>query len=358
MASREPLVSILLPVRDGAAHLEEALDSLQVQTLEDFEIIVVDDGSTDATPDILEAWGTRDERIRVVSQPAEGIVAALERARALARAPYLARMDADDISEPTRLAAQLALMEAEPTLAACGCGIAYFHAERVRDGAVRYQEWINATVTPDEISRDLFVECPLAHPTFFLRAHTVDAVGGYRDCGWPEDYDLVLRLWSGGGRLGKVAEPLLRWREGPGRLSRTDPRYRPDAFLACKVDHLRRTLLQGRTGVVVWGAGPVGKAAARAFQAAGVTVRAFVELDPRKIGQEIHGAPVLALQEGVRIGPDIGPDKGVGGSPSEAAEAAWPLHLAAVGQPGARRRIRTTLQEAGLRELEDFVAIA
>jgi GT2 family glycosyltransferase len=355
-----PLASVLLPVRDGARHLHEAISSLEAQTLEDFEVIAVDDGSTDETPDVLAAWAARDARVRVHTQPASGIVAALEHARASAQAPYLARMDADDVSEPTRLARQLALMEADATLVACGSGVTYFPEEEVREGTLRYQAWINAAVTPDELTREIFVECPLAHPTFFLRTGAVEAVGGYRDAGWPEDYDLLLRLWAAGGRLGKVPEPLLRWREGPDRLSRTDPRYTPEAFLACKVHHLRRTLLRGRVGVVVWGAGPVGKAAARALMAtpaagaAGATPRAtpstpllaFVDLDPRKIGQEIHGAPVLDTEQGLEVGLRSGPGGG------------RVLHLAAVGQPGARERIRATLEGGGLRELEDFVAIA
>ncbi|HSH75733.1 MAG TPA: glycosyltransferase family 2 protein, partial [Longimicrobiales bacterium] len=336
--SRDPDVSVLLPVRNGATHLPEAIASLEAQTLENFEVVAVDDGSTDRTAEILGAWAVRDSRVRVLHQAAAGIVAALERARSAARAPYLARMDADDVCDRSRLAEQRALMEREPALVACGCGVAYFPQESVRDGARRYEEWMNASVTPDQIARDIFVECPLAHPSFFIRASALERVGGYRDQDWPEDYDLVLRLWASGGRFGKVPQLLLRWREGPERLSRTDPRYAAGAFLACKVHHLRRTLLVGRAGVVVWGGGPVGKAAARALLGAGTRVIAFVDVDPRKVGQVIHGAPVLAVGEGVGI------------------EGA--LHLAAVGQPGARERLRRMLGEAGLEELRDFVAIA
>lgn len=338
MESTTPLVSVLLPVRDGAAHLEEALASMAAQTLGDFELIAVDDGSIDETPDILRRWADRDPRIRPVHQPARGIVPALERARFEARGKYIARMDADDVAEPHRLEAQLDLMRRRPELSGCSCLVRYFPDARVRDGARRYEAWINSLVEPDEIERGIFVECPLAHPTFFLRAAALTSVDGYRAFDGPEDYDLVLRMWSKGHRFAKVPEVLLRWREDEDRLSRTSPRYTPEAFLATKVRHLTSTLLCDGRSVVIWGSGPVGKTMARALAAAGTEVEAFVDLDPRKIGQEIHGAPVVDTEGGLSID--------------------GPLHLAAVGQEGARDRITALLESAGKRAMEDFVAVA
>jgi len=325
-------------VRDGAAHLPEAIASLEGQTDGDFEVIAVDDGSTDGTPDLLADWAARDARVRLLRQAPSGIVGALERGRAAARGRWLARMDADDVSEPERFARQRALMQSDPALAACGTQVRYFPRAAVRDGARRYERWLNDLIEPDRVARALFVECPLAHPAFFMSAEAVGRAGGYRERGWPEDYDLVLRLWRGGGLLANVPEVLLRWREGPHRLHRTAPTYAPGAFVACKVHHLRRTLLVGERGVAVWGAGPVGKRFARSLAAAGVPVLAFVEVDPRKIGQEIHGARVLDTEGGLAV-PDV-------------------LHLAAVGQPGVRRTLRGILAGAGLRELVDFVAVA
>jgi glycosyltransferase involved in cell wall biosynthesis len=333
-----PTVSVLLPVRDGRAHLHECIASLRAQTLADYEVIAVDDGSTDESADVLDAWAAEDPRVRVVRLPRSGLIAALESARESARGRYLARMDADDVAEPSRLERQLELMEASPDLTGCGCGVRYFPEERVQGGARRYEAWLNALVTPEQIERDLFVECPLAHPTFFLESDAVDGVGGYRDLGWPEDYDLVLRLWKAGGRFGKVPEVLLRWREGPRRHSRQSRAYGADAFRRLKVHVLARTLLRGRDGAVVWGAGPTGKAFARALLAEGLPLRAFVDLDPRKIGQTIHGAPVVA-PEGVQ--------SFRGG-----------LCFAAVGQPGAREEIRQTLVGLGWSEMVDFVAVA
>ena len=332
-----PAVSVLLPVRDGGIPLYEAIDSMSSQTFGDFEVMAVDDGSADGTYEVLDEWSERDARVRVIRQEPAGIVAALERARSAARGRYLARMDSDDVAHPSRLEKQLALLESD-SLVGCGCAVEYFPAASVGEGARRYERWINAAVSHEEISREMFVECPLAHPTFFMRADAVADVGGYRDKGWPEDYDLILRLWARGGRLGKVPETLLRWREGPDRLSRNDRRYAPEAFLQCKVYHLRRTLLRDRDRVVIWGAGPIGKALGVALIDAGTELVAYVEVDPRKVGQDIHGARVVDTEAGLSIR-DV-------------------LHLAAVGQVGAREHLRATLGGAGLREMEDFVAVA
>lgn len=333
-----PPLSVLLPIRNEEGVLRQALDSLASQTYTDFEVLAVDDGSGDGTGEILADAARSDSRIRIFRQEPRGIVAALELARRWARGRYLARMDADDVALPRRFQTQMDLFSAEPGLSAVGAGVRYFPRKRVKDGARRYEAWINGLVTHDEIIRDLFVECPLAHPTLLLRADVLDLVGGYQARGWPEDYDLVLRLWQGGGRFGKVAEPLLKWREGTRRLSRTHAAYSEDAFRRCKVHHLLRTHLAEGRGAVVWGAGPVGKAFARELRAQGGLLRAFVDLSPTRVGQEIHGAPVLP--------------------PSRAGTLRAELHLAAVAQPGAREEIRGTLRDMGRVELRDFLAVA
>jgi len=333
-----PPISILIPVRNGAAHLGEAIDSLESQTLPDFEVIVVDDGSTDDTPEMLHQWAGRDPRVRVLRQAPEGIVKALEVGRAEARGDFLARMDADDVADPRRLALQFAHMRDSPGTWALGSQVEYFPDEVVRDGARRYQAWMNASLGSEAIERELFVECPLAHPTFFLRAEAVAAIGGYRDVGWAEDYDLLLRLWMAGGRLDRVPEVLLHWRESPDRLSRRHDRYSPEAFCRCKVHYLIEGFGLKDRACLIWGAGPVGKAFSRAFAAEGIRVAGFSEVDPRKIGQEIHGAPVFDTRG--------------------ALNQAGVLHLCAVGQPGARATLRSLLVEAGRVEMRDFVAVA
>ena len=251
---REPLVSVLVPVRDEAEYLEAALRSLADQTLEDFEVLVVDDGSIDESGDVAAAFAASDSRFRLIRQPRTGVVAAAERARAEARGRYVACMDGDDVARPRRLELQLEALESED-LAACGGGVAYFSAGRVSDGLRRYERWLNSLTTVELARRDVFVESPIANPTLFVRRDVLAALGGYRETPWPEDYDLVLRLWASGARFRNVESVLLDWRDHPARLSRTSPRYTVEAFARCRVHHLRSTLLADGRDVVVWGAG-------------------------------------------------------------------------------------------------------
>jgi len=331
-------VSVLIPCRNAGQFITEAIASIESQSYRDFEVVAVDDGSTDGTGEHLERWAARDARVRVIGTPARGLVSALRTGLAAASGELIARMDADDIASAGRLERQVTLLDTEPGLAACGTQVRYFPRARVRGGARRYERWINSLGTPEQIARDIFVECPIAHPTLMVRRKALEAAGGYRDPGWPEDYDLILRLWASGYPMANAPDVLLHWREGNDRLSRTDPRYSEASFRRCKVNWLTRTLLAGRDGAVVWGAGPVGKAFARELASAGVPVCAFVDLDPRKIGQQIHGAPVV--------------------DPSRINHFRTSLALAAVGSDQARAEIRAALDAAGWREMKDYCAVA
>jgi hypothetical protein len=339
-AVRVTRVSVLLPVRDAADTLPECLDSLAAQTLEDHEILAIDDGSTDGTGALLEVRAARDRRLRVVRTAHRGLVPALNHALSLARSPIVARMDADDLARPDRLERQVDRLEHDPGLDILGSRV-----ELVSDPALppsggmrALVEWLNGLLDHEAMARDRFVESPLVHPSVALRRAGLEGLGGWRAFEGPEDYDLWLRAFDAGLRFSKLPRVLLLWRDRPGRLTRTDPRYGPDRFLSLKLAALRRGPLSPGRPVVIWGAGPIGKSWARALTAAGHLPAAFVEVDRRKLGGRIQGAPVIPV-----------------------AEARWPgdpLHLAAVGQPGARERIRSEAARLGLRDGRDLVAVA
>jgi glycosyltransferase involved in cell wall biosynthesis len=335
VTAETPRVSVLLPVKDAAATLPECLASLRAQTLSDYEVVAVDDGSTDGSAALLERAAAQDSRVRVLRAEAPGLVAALNTGLRAARALLLARMDADDVAHEERLRLQVEALQGDGAPDILGSRVTVLGGT-ANAGMRAYVDWSNALLADEAIRRDLFVESPLVHPSVTMRTRLLRALGGYRAYDGPEDYDLWLRAAAWGARFAKLDETLLLWRDSPARLTRSDPRYAPGRFRERKIEALLEGALLARE-VVVWGAGQIGKAWARALLEKGVRVRAFVEVDPRKLGQRIHGAPVVDVASGSAL--------------------RGPIHLAAVGQPGARARIRAEARKHGVDD-SDLVAVA
>jgi glycosyltransferase involved in cell wall biosynthesis len=308
-------VAWLIPVRDGAEWLGDAVRSALAQSLPHDEVIVVDDGSRDSPGRVLP----RDPRVRLLVQPPGGIVAALEHGRHATDAPYLARLDCDDLALPGRLDAQVALLDAEPDVVAVG-GRA--PTDGLPEGMRHYVAWVNGL---EDLHRELLVESPLFHPGTTLRAAALARVGGYRHGPFPEDYDLWLRL-ARIGRLAAVPLEVVAWRDRPGRLTRTDPRSARKAFLGIKQDYLRDVVLPAHAGlaparrVVVWGANKEGTPWIRWLRDQGCEVVAALDIHG---GGTRHGVPILP-REAIR-------------------DLAFDRCFVAVGARGARAEIRGML---------------
>lgn len=214
---KPPTVSVLLPVRNGAAFLRAACDSVLAQQGVTLELLVVDDGSTDATPEILRALA--EPRLRVIRQAGQGLtgqglVAALNRGLAEARAPLVARLDADDLALPRRLALQAAHLAAHPRIVVLGSAWQVIDAAGRPHGVAHPP--CDAAAVRDELGRR---NC-LAHPAVMFRRDAVLAAGGYRAAfEGAEDYDLWLRL-SERHDLENLPQPLLAYREHPGQGTR------------------------------------------------------------------------------------------------------------------------------------------
>ncbi|HEY2615945.1 MAG TPA: glycosyltransferase [Acetobacteraceae bacterium] len=214
-ARTDPDVTVLMPVRNGGRYLEAAVASILTQSLRTFEFIVCDDGSTDDTPRALGRYAAGDARIRVLTLPQRGLVAALNLGMQEARTAWVARMDADDVASPDRLEVQLSAAAAHP--AAAGIGSAW----RIIDQNGRPRRIVRPPTDPGAIAAALVRHNCLAHPTMLLRRQAVIAAGGYRDAfRHAEDYDLWLRL-SEHHPLYAVPQPLLDYREHPGQISRS-----------------------------------------------------------------------------------------------------------------------------------------
>ena len=268
-------ISIVMPFRNASATLPECIASIDAQTYRDFEVVAVDDRSSDDSAELCRRAGFRVIR-------GEGLVNALNAGIDAAHGEFIARMDADDVMHPERLEAQLAMMRDYDVV---GTQVELVPDDEIRAGYREYVRWQNAVTTSEQIAANLFVESPFAHPSVMMRRGF-----RYADGHFPEDYELWLRLHGEGARMAKVPRVLLRWRESASRASRVDPRYSRDAF-----DHLRARYLAPRLPreFVVWGAG---QRARRRIRLLGKMPVAWVDVDPRKIGTTLHGAPVHSYE--------------------------------------------------------------
>ena len=208
-----PAISVVMPVYNAQAYLYAAVESILAQTTKDFELIAVDDGSTDSSPQLLQQLAQRDARIRIISRPNTGIVGALNDGLAAARGELIARMDADDLSLPHRFERQLAYLRANPQCVAVGSAVLQIDPD---GDPICIQPWAESH---EEIDRQLLCGGGgLAHPTAMIRTSAIRKIGGYRkEYQWVEDKDLWLRLGEI-GQLANLREPLVQYRLHEGSV--------------------------------------------------------------------------------------------------------------------------------------------
>ena len=337
-----PDISILLPCYNAEATLEETLTSLEKQSYPDFEVICLDDGSTDTTAAILEKWSKKDQRFVLVKKEHQGIVGICNTGLSLCRSPIILRMDADDRCHPDRIKLQRNFLLQNPDIAVVGSLVEGFPAEQVGEGFSLYYDWLNSLINHDDITREIFVESPLANPCAAFRKTWIIKVGGYQEHGWPEDYDLWLRLYLAGARFAKIPEVLLEWREHPDRLTHSDSRYSVENFLRAKAHYLAKGPARDRDAVFVWGAGMTGRRLSKHLAREGLPLVGFIDVDPKKIGSTRRGKPILKSDELLKL---------------------WkqyknPILITAVRARKAGPLIRASLEELGLIEGADWWAAA
>ncbi len=213
--SVDPKISVVMPASNAEPWLAEAIESILGQTLPEFELIVVDDGSTDRSADIISALSQRDDRIHALRHPQrQGLVSALNTALAVARAPLLARLDADDIALPERLSRQAECFAEQSTLVLLGSWAERIDEQGHRIGAVRPE------TKPERLRQILQQSNPFVHSSIMMRTDLLRRLGGYRH---PflgaEDFDLWLRM-SEHGVIANLPETLVRYRVHGGNVSR------------------------------------------------------------------------------------------------------------------------------------------
>ncbi|MBE0544821.1 MAG: glycosyltransferase family 2 protein [Verrucomicrobia bacterium] len=336
-----PIISIVLPVRDAVGTIAAALESILRQTFTAWELVAVDDGSQDETLPRLKAAARSDARIRVLTQPAEGIAATLQTGCHATRGAFIARMDADDVMLPERLARQVEFLEEHPRIGVVSCRVRFGGNVTEQAGYAAHIEWINSLLTPEAIALRRFVEAPVAHPSVMFRRELLAQHGGYRDGDFPEDYELWLRWLDAGVRFSKVDAELLIWNDPPMRLSRVAPRYSLERFYRLKCEYLARWLkaqVMPPRELWLWGAGRITRQRFRPLETAGHPFTGFIDIDPKKFGRMRDGRPVVG--------------------PAELPDAPRAFILAGVSKRGAREMIIAELDRYGRREGKDYLLVA
>ncbi len=332
-------VTVVLPFYNAAATLSETLDSIQQQTLENFTLIAVDDGSSDHSAELLQQRMQHDPRIQLLQPGHQGVVGAMNTALNHCHSPLVARMDADDLMDPRRLELQSAYLQAHSEIDLLGSRVRMFADSPNADGLDEYIRWQNSCLSPQQIADNIYVELPIAHPSLMFRREVIAQAGAYREGDFPEDYELLLRLHSGGRRMAKLPEILLYWRDGDSRLTRTDARYSREAFDRVRADYLAGDpRLHGKRPLVLWGAGRKSRKRAAHLLAHGFTHIAWIDIDPCKIGNRVDGVPVVDARW-LQLQPER------------------PFVLNYVNNHGARQQVAAALEAMGYRQGVDFLHV-
>ncbi len=336
-----PKISVTMPCYQCGETVARALDSLLAQTCTDFEVVAVDDGSTDDTAGILAEYARRDSRIRTFSINHGGVIKAANAAIEAADGQYIARMDADDEALPERLAVQSRLLDDRDDIGLAGCRVRFGGCRETCAGYAHYVDWTNTVMTPEAISLNRFVEFPVPNPTIMFRRECLDEHGPYVDGDFPEDYELLLRWLEGGVRMAKADEELMVWNDPETRLSRNHPRYDVDAFYRIKTEYLARWLARNNPHhpvVHILGSGRRTRKRADMLLEYGIEFAAYYDVDPRKVGNIVNGVEVVDRGDVPKVGEGF--------------------CLPYVGSRGARDEIEAYLEECGYVIGKDYIPAA
>lgn len=248
-------VSILMSFRNPGRFFQECLESILSQQMTAWELIAIDDGSTDGSGDVIRALAREDARVKSFVNEGSGILPALSQALSLAQGNLITRMDADDIMPPGRLQGMSQALSSAPKNTVVTGLVAYFSEAPVSEGYQKYEQWINEVNLSGQQWAQVYRECVVASPNWMVRRDELVKIGGFDGLTYPEDYDLVLRWYRHRFQIQTIPEVTLHWREHPDRTSRNSAHYSQKAFFELKIKAMAQHDLRS-PNVVLWGKNP------------------------------------------------------------------------------------------------------
>lgn len=247
-----PKVSIIMPVKNVEDYIEDCIHSIRSQSFTDWELIIVNDHSTDATQAFLDTSSSEDNRVQFHLNEGKGIISALQLAFSQTNGAFISRFDGDDIMPDNRLALMVKALEASPEKTIVTGRVKYFSDQPISKGYLTYESWLNERVDQKDHWQWVYRECVIASPNWIMRRNELSAMGGFNGLTYPEDYDLVLRWNQHNFTVRALDEITLHWREHATRTSRNSEHYNQAYFFRLKVKHFVKHEL-GNADLILWG---------------------------------------------------------------------------------------------------------
>ena len=276
-----------MPVKNAEPFLHECINSIIAQTETRWELLAVDDNSSDSSYDILNKYSVNDERIKPMKSNGSGIIDALRLAYSESCGALITRMDADDRMAPKKLETlKRNLISSGRGYLATG-QVKYFSRSQVGDGYQRYENWLNRLTGTGSNYEDIYKECVIPSPCWMVFREDLDTCDAFKPSTYPEDYDLCFRFYREKLNVIPCNETLHFWRDHSMRTSRNDDNYADNRFLELKMNWFLTIDYDHHKELVLWGAGTKGKLMAKLLQERQVSFR-WVCNNPKKIGKEIY----------------------------------------------------------------------
>lgn len=286
--NNQPLVSIIMAVKDTAPYLPDCLDSIIAQTYTHWELIAVNDHSTDATPAILEAYAQQDARIKVLHSDRQKLIPTLQVGYAQAKGTLINRMDSDDKMPDYKLQVLVDHWLQYGKGHVIAGGTEHFVDEGVvGDGFLKYERWLNEVARTNTHYQQIYKECVIPSHCWILHKDDFDAVGAFDPIIYPEDYDLCFRFYKKGLEVIGIDYVLHHWRDRSNRISRTWDEYKDNRYFDLKLRFFYELDRDRDRPLVLWGAGRNGKDMAKLLQGFKDTFH-WVCDNERKIGKDIY----------------------------------------------------------------------
>ncbi len=329
-----PLVSIIMAVRNTARYLPECLDSILSQSYTKWELIAVNDHSTDESRQILENYASQDIRIKCFDSRGHRLIPALQTGYDQSQGVLINRMDSDDKMPGDKLEVLVTewLKYGKGHVIAGGTKHFVDNGE-VGNGFVQYENWLNQVARANTYYQEIYKECVIPSHCWIIHRDDFERVNAFNPLVYPEDYDLCFRFYQAGLRIIGIDKVLHFWRDRAERISRTWEEYKDNRYFDLKFRFfylLDRD--QGRP-LVVWGAGRHGKDVVKIIQKYNDEVF-WVCDNPNKLGQKIYNVSIHHYEK--------------------VKELKTPQIIVVVSSPTGKLGIRNMLQAWGKNPVEDF----